>query len=69
MYNQVEVDASIQVVEIHSGHESTIASKSLKKRLNQTQGYEVLLRTQVKRVSDNEVISEGDHHVWLPDYS
>lgn len=66
----VEVEASIKVIQIKKGNESTtIASHALKQQFNQTQGYEVVLKTQVKRVLDDEIISEGDHHVWLPDYS
>jgi hypothetical protein len=31
-------------------------------------GYELLLETEVKRVSDGEIITNGSQTIWLPDY-
>jgi hypothetical protein len=31
-------------------------------------GYELLLETQVKRVNDGAIVSNGTQRIWLPDY-
>ena len=33
-----------------------------------SQGYELSLKTQVKRINDGEIISNGTQIIWLPDY-
>ena len=37
-------------------------------RFERKHGYEIVLLTEVKRVMDGAIISEGSHNVWLPDY-
>lgn len=71
----MEVEATIQVVAVIPGKESCTNpnnnnnTSNLKSIIHETKGYELILNTLVKRVSDGEIIAEGDHQVWLPDYS
>lgn len=70
----VEVEANIQVVSVKSVKSSSEISSSNEelggfnyKNMLQ-QGYELLLDTEVKRVSDGAVISTGNQTIWLPNY-
>lgn len=62
----VDVEASIEVVSVKSspkqGEEEGSSS------MEHTNGYELEVKTQVKRVRDGAIISDGSQTVWLPDY-
>jgi len=71
----VEVEASIQVVSIDSCNNVNTNTSSRGSSTDDNDvtneryhGYELLLDTEVKRVSDGAVISNGTQKVWLPNY-
>ena len=61
----VEVEATMEVESVLDC--ATVIPTNEDDR-NRYFGYELLLDTQVKRVSDGVVISKGYQTVWLPDY-
>jgi hypothetical protein len=68
----VEVEANIQVISVKNCSDSRDSADG--NNVNgdiyseRYHGYELLLDTEVKRVRDGAVISNGNQTVWLPDY-
>lgn len=64
-----EVCATVQVISVkhytRDGEEVSIKEKDFGSRQD---GDEIQLVTQVVRTQDNEVIAEGSHSVWIPEY-
>jgi len=57
---KVEVEATIEVSHV-SDHLSL-------NRDEKTQGYDIELKTEVRRFRDREIIATGTHSVWFPNY-
>lgn len=71
----VEVEATIEIKSVlncdnvnRSNDEKEYSGSYTIGEERKYHGYELLLDTQVKRVSDGVVISKGNQTVWLPDY-
>ena len=71
----VEVEASIKVVSVKNCNEETMRNTSNDEHsyvggafFDRYHGFELVLDTQVKRVSDGAIVSSGNQTVWLPDY-
>lgn len=71
----VEVEATIEIKSVlncdnvnRSNNEKGYSGSYTIGEQRKYHGYELLLDTQVKRVSDGVVISKGNQTVWLPDY-
>jgi len=63
----VQVEASINVTSVTEGGNMAEIDKSYE-YLNQSRGYELVLQTEVKSISDGKLISEGSQNIWLPHY-
>eukprot|EP00555_Chaetoceros_dichaeta_P003538 CAMPEP_0198250134 /NCGR_PEP_ID=MMETSP1447-20131203/1435_1 /TAXON_ID=420782 /ORGANISM="Chaetoceros dichaeta, Strain CCMP1751" /LENGTH=230 /DNA_ID=CAMNT_0043934923 /DNA_START=9 /DNA_END=701 /DNA_ORIENTATION=- len=63
----VQVEATISVTSVTEGGNMAEIDTSYE-YLNQSRGYELVLQTQVKSVSDGTLISEGSQNIWLPHY-
>jgi len=57
----VQVEATIKVISVIEGRKDESPDATDKSR-----GYELLLGTEVKTVSDGRLISEGSQKVWMP---
>lgn len=65
----VEVCAKIEVVDVkHYTVDGKDVSSVERDFGSRQDGYEVTLKTEVIRVQDDAVISEGSHSVWVPGY-
>ncbi|KAL3900917.1 MAG: hypothetical protein SGARI_006152, partial [Bacillariaceae sp.] len=58
----VEVCARIQVETVKETERRGVLGT------NGDRGYEIALTTQVVRVQDDAIVSEGTHKVWIPSY-
>lgn len=66
----VQVEATITVASVTEGGkmEETETTDASYQYLNQSRGYELVLQTEVKSVSDGTLISGGTQNIWLPHY-
>jgi acyl dehydratase len=66
----VEVEASIEIVSIlpSTGRREVFKYDDSSDRDNSDSGYRVNIDTMVRRVSDGQLIAEGEQVVWMPDY-
>jgi len=73
-YFQVEVCARIEVVAVVDS--SKAESRNLSsgetpyrgEQHDRKKGYEVQFKTSVNYVRDDNIVAEGTHSVWIPDY-
>jgi len=63
----VQVEATIHVTSVTEGGSMAEIDSSYE-YLNQSRGYELVLETEVKSVSDGTLISKGSQNIWLPHY-
>lgn len=71
----VEVEASIEIVSVlpSTGRRDVFKcdedeDSDTDDRTNSDNGYTVHIDTEVRRVSDGQLVAEGEQIVWLPDY-
>jgi len=64
----VQVEATINVTSVKEVEkmEDIENSETSYQYLSQSRGYELVLQTEVRIVSDSKLISEGSQHIWLP---
>jgi len=64
----MEVCARIKIESVNETQRNNANNDNYKKMSTEETGYEILLSTQVIRVQDDIIISEGHHTVWIPSY-
>mmetsp|Transcript_5270 Transcript_5270/g.6772 ORF Transcript_5270/g.6772 Transcript_5270/m.6772 type:complete len:238 (+) Transcript_5270:109-822(+) len=65
-----EVEADFKVISVIKNDDESLNSKTVDESLSirYNGGYELVLDTRVKRVSDGAIITHGKQTIWLPDY-
>jgi len=65
----VEVEATITVDSIQTNNTNIYQQQQHESYpFDSSKGYEVILSTQVSRVSDGASIAEGSHTIWIADH-
>mmetsp|Transcript_2904 Transcript_2904/g.3327 ORF Transcript_2904/g.3327 Transcript_2904/m.3327 type:complete len:249 (+) Transcript_2904:99-845(+) len=64
----MEVCARIKIESVNETQRNNANNDNYKKMSTEETGYEIFLSTQVIRVQDDIIISEGHHTVWIPSY-
>lgn len=62
----VQVEATIKVSSVMECNRMDRSFGTADDSSDSTRGYELLLRTEVKRVTDDRIISEGSQNIWMP---
>lgn len=65
---QVEVCARIEVTCVSNDATDCESSGTVGEVYERKNGYQVELKTEVRRVRDGAAIAEGTHTIWVPDY-
>mmetsp|Transcript_39242 Transcript_39242/g.94889 ORF Transcript_39242/g.94889 Transcript_39242/m.94889 type:complete len:257 (+) Transcript_39242:280-1050(+) len=61
-----EVQATVTVLDVKPQHQPASLNYQ---NFNEEAGYEIDLKTSIRRVQDDALIAEGSHKVWIPNFT